>query len=279
MSDVPSVAVVISTYREIADGRRADAEDSKLARAVRSVLAQTFTDWELVIVSDQPPAADLAALEGYVRRLGDPRVRHHTMDEHGGIQLLGSACKRAGIEHSRAPLIAFLEADNAWDAGFLGRGVRAFQQDPSLDLVYHDTLVRLEPSASDPLPFALWMSAEFVWHKPDWDRRSRRMLEHYNFVDASDAMFRRDTYQAAGPLPLRVDSDWLLWRRFLRGGRDRFRHIPAIGSYFATTSWRQHANYFGLTLIQRFDIPFDMRERQYALRQERDAAYGRKHQT
>jgi glycosyltransferase involved in cell wall biosynthesis len=288
-ASAPLVTVVVSTYREVADGQEPDGRDSTLARAVRSVVAQTYPRWELVVVSDHPPAPDRERIECFLGGLGDPRVRHYDMPEHGGTRVLGSAAKRAGIERGSGPLIAFLEADNEWDQGHLARGVAAFQDDPTLDLAYADSVVRLAPaSAAAPLLAALGSvapppllgplaGAAFRWEKPDWDARSRQQLEQYNFIDASDAIFRRDSYLAAGPLPLRVDSDWLLWRRFLRAGRDRFRHIPHVGSYFATSSWQQHANYFALTLIQRFDIPFDMRAKQVELRQARAAVYDAKH--
>jgi glycosyltransferase involved in cell wall biosynthesis len=290
-TSAPLVSVVVSTYREVADGSQPDGADSTLARAVRSVMAQTYRHWELVVVSDHPPLPDRERIEGFVRGLGDSRVRHHDLPEHGGIQVLGSSAKRAGIERSSGPLIAFLEADNEWDPGHLERGAAAFQQDPALDLVYADTMVRLASSCPEaPLLTALaivapparllgpLVGATFRWNKPDWDPRSRQQLEQYNFIDASDAIFRRDSYLAAGPLPLSVDSDWLLWRRFLRAGRDRFRHVPHVGSYFATTTWQQHANYFALTLVQQFGIPFDMRAKQAELRQARDAVYSAKHQ-
>ncbi len=277
-ADALLVSVVLSTYREVADGQHPDGADSPLAQAIRSVLTQSYPHLELVVVSDHPPAADRARIERLVARLRDVRVHYHDLPQHGGVALLGSGAKRAGIERSRGPLIAFLEADNVWDRGHLARAVVALAADARLDLVYADSIVRLAPSAPAPPLFRPPLGRTFRWSKPDWNAQARAQLLQYNFIDASEAVFRRASYEAAGPVPLTIDCDWLLWRRFLQAGRDRFQRIPVVGSYYTTTSWEQHANYFALTLVQRFGLPFDMRAKQAEVHETRTAAYERKHQ-
>ena len=286
----PLVTVVMSTYREIADGRRADGTDSSLARAVRSVLAQTYTNWELVVISDHPPEDALRRISAFLDSLREPRARHHDMQERGGLTMLGSVAKHAGVERSSGPLIAFLDADNAWHPDFLARGVAAFLSDPTLDLVYFDTMVRraravpafpdIDALSRISLPHYLagpLVGAAFRWRKPDWDAQGRRLFERYNFIDSGDALFRRDCYEAVGHIPFGVLNDWHLWLSFLGIGRDRFRHIPIVGQCFATATWGHHIRLYYLTLVHRFDIPFDLRAYERATRTAQHAVYERKH--
>lgn len=58
--------------------RRAD----KLVRTVNSVLAQTYTDWEMIIVNDSP--YDTAYLE-FSQSINDPRIHYHVNDSNRGV--------------------------------------------------------------------------------------------------------------------------------------------------------------------------------------------------
>jgi len=77
-----------------------------LERALRSVLAQTFLDFEVVVVDDgsTPPAADV------VERLCDPRLRLLRFDPGRGA----GAARNAGIAEARGEWIAFLDDDDEW---------------------------------------------------------------------------------------------------------------------------------------------------------------------
>jgi hypothetical protein len=72
-----------------------------LVEAVDSVLAQTFTSWEVVIVSDEP----LSAIAHVVNR--DDRIRAYAGDGTGP-----AASRNAGIQASQGEYVAFLDADD-----------------------------------------------------------------------------------------------------------------------------------------------------------------------
>jgi hypothetical protein len=73
-----------------------------LPRALAGLLAQDVADWELVVVDDgSPEPVDVPA---------DPRVRVLRSAVNTG---LGAACNR-GLDAARAPLVAYLPADDVW---------------------------------------------------------------------------------------------------------------------------------------------------------------------
>lgn len=78
-----------------------------LARALDSVRAQTFEDYEVIVVDDGREAH----AERIVQALGDKRVRaiRHETPRRGG-----SASRNTGIREARADLIAFLDDDDEW---------------------------------------------------------------------------------------------------------------------------------------------------------------------
>ena len=99
---VPRVSVLMPAY----------GQASFLGRAVASLLAQTMADWELVVVDDGSPDATAAAVESF---LPDPRVRRLRLETNRGL----GAALNAGLHASAAPLVAYLPADDRWDAWHL----------------------------------------------------------------------------------------------------------------------------------------------------------------
>ncbi len=93
---MPTVSVVIPTYN------RPDL----IPRAVRSVLAQTFQDFEIVVVDD---GTEQRAEEA-VKALGDSRVRYIAHEKSLGAPV----ARNRGVREARASLVAFLDDDDEW---------------------------------------------------------------------------------------------------------------------------------------------------------------------
>jgi glycosyltransferase involved in cell wall biosynthesis len=92
----PAVSVLIPTFSRV----------RLLARAIESVCAQTFEDWELVVVDDGP-SQEIAEL---VRAEPDPRVRLVRHAENRGV----AAARNTGIAASSGRYVAFLDDDDIW---------------------------------------------------------------------------------------------------------------------------------------------------------------------
>ncbi len=100
MKHLPLITVVIPLYNGA----------QYIRRSVQSVLEQSYTDFELVVVDDgSVDRGDDIALE-----FTDPRLRL-VRQENMGV----SAARNKGIAESRGKYIAFLDADDEWDALFL----------------------------------------------------------------------------------------------------------------------------------------------------------------
>lgn len=95
-----NVSVVIPVYNK----RR------YLRRALESVLAQTRGDFEVILVDDGSTDGSLDA----IREIRDSRVRC-VSQSNAGV----SAARNTGIRLARAPLVAFLDADDTWEPEFL----------------------------------------------------------------------------------------------------------------------------------------------------------------
>lgn len=114
----PLVSVVIPTYNR----------ERTIARAIRSVLSQTYRDLELIVVDDASHDATRKRVETFT----DPRLRYigHTTN------LGGSAARNTGIEQSRGEYLAFLDSDDEWLPTKLEAQLPLFRSSPSLGIVY-----------------------------------------------------------------------------------------------------------------------------------------------
>lgn len=101
MSSTPNVSVVIPT--------RGRAEI--VARAVRSALAQTVDDIEVLVVIDGPDEATVAVLAS----VGDDRLRVVQLPESGGAP----HARNTGVREAQAPWTALLDDDDEWLPGKL----------------------------------------------------------------------------------------------------------------------------------------------------------------
>ena len=87
-----------------------------VGRALRSVSAQTFRDFEVIIVDDGSTDGGAREVEAHE----DRRVRLVTQANAGP-----GAARNRGISEARGELLAFLDADDEWLPEFLEEGVRA----------------------------------------------------------------------------------------------------------------------------------------------------------
>jgi len=97
----PTVSVVIPTYNRA----------HLVCRAIRSVLAQSYSDFELLIIDD----CSQDGTEDAVRSIDDPRIRYFRSEANFGV----SHSRNVGIRLSRGEYVAFLDDDDEYMTDFL----------------------------------------------------------------------------------------------------------------------------------------------------------------
>ncbi len=179
----PAVAVIIPTYNRAAF----------IGEAIASVQAQSFQDWELVVVDDGSTDDTAAVVSGF---LDDRRIRSVRQDRAGQ-----SSARNRGIAATRAPLIAYLDSDNLWYPDYLARMVDCLATETETDVAYGAL-------ASDR-------------HGLDrrnilWRRFDRKALLQANYIDTNVMVHRRTLVERLGgwdPLLHKLE-DWDLVLRY-----------------------------------------------------------------
>jgi glycosyltransferase involved in cell wall biosynthesis len=108
-----------------------------LARAISSVVKQTLENWELIVVDDGSTDASAEIADSF----HDDRIRLLKLGANRG----GNAARNAGIREARAPLIAFVDSDDAYLPEKLERVVAHFEDRRELDLLV-DSFIKIQPS-------------------------------------------------------------------------------------------------------------------------------------
>jgi len=123
-----------------------------LEEAIESVLGQTYSHWELLLVDDGSGDRSPEIAARWVADHPD-RVRYL---EHPNRRNQGtSASRNLGIRHAHGEFVAFLDADDVWLSGHLAGQVALLERHPEVGLVYGPTeewygwTGRLEDSARD----------------------------------------------------------------------------------------------------------------------------------
>ena len=157
-----------------------------LARAIESLLAQRFPDWEAVIVDDGSPDDTFRVVQPF---LGDARLRYHHTPRNRGL----GAALNCGLALTHAPLIAYLPCD---------------------DVYYSDHLESLEATL-DAHPRAVLACAGVRHH---YDRTSDGQIEGYP-LQLVQVMHRRtrDRWLERGQL-VSDDLDRRFWTQLRRHG-------------------------------------------------------------
>jgi glycosyltransferase involved in cell wall biosynthesis len=119
----PLVSVIVPAYRAA----------GYISATLDSILAQTFQDFELIVVNDGSP--DTEDLERVLDPYRDQML--YLCQENQGP----SAARNAGIRAARGEFIAPLDADDLWSPDHLAVQLAALKADPSLDMVYADARI------------------------------------------------------------------------------------------------------------------------------------------
>ena len=99
--NMPKISIIVPVYRA----------EAYLHRCVDSILAQTFTDWELLLIDDGSPDKSGEICDEYAQKDSRVRVIHK---ENGGV----SSARNYGINHASGEYLMFVDSDDMVMPGF-----------------------------------------------------------------------------------------------------------------------------------------------------------------
>jgi GT2 family glycosyltransferase len=206
---MPRVSVVIPTYNRA----------RYLGEAVESVMAQTYTDWELIVVDDGSVDDTAAVLAGYGGRVTTVRQPH----------VGASAARNAGLAVARGELISFLDSDDLFLPHNLEVLVARLDQRPEAAVAYGwyvwaneagQPTARSGPKLPDQPPFVAGPGASFTpcGMNVEGDVLRPMLLEESMLLGT--ALLRREAALTVGGFNRRraYQEHWEFFLRLARAG-------------------------------------------------------------
>ena len=203
---MPTVSIVMPAFNV----------EAYVADAIRSALAQTYTDFELVVVDDGSKDGTADVVRGLARE--DRRV-HLVQQANRGL----AGARNAALRAARGEFFALLDSDDLWEPEFLAEQMAIMQARPDVDIVTgngwylggakHGQLARPHP---DP--------------RPDPELASIIGDEWSVFIMS---VVRRHVYTTIGPFDedMRSNEDYDFWLRAAIAGFSFARNDRPLGHY------------------------------------------------
>ncbi|MCC6544913.1 MAG: glycosyltransferase [Nitrospirae bacterium] len=208
---MPKVSVIIPTYNR----------EKYIVETLESVFAQTFTDFEVIVIDDGSTDHTADILKPYLGRI------IYMQKENGGP---GSA-RNVGLKVVKGEYIAFLDSDDLWLANKLDIQVKFMDHHPEAGLVFTDYEVFCEDETGKDIE-----SRKVLIQGDDY---SFRRLFQRNFIPTLTVIIRKSCINNVGLFDeskeLIVGEDYELWLRIAM--RYGIGHIHEI-----TARYREHSN-------------------------------------
>ncbi|AKG21004.1 glycosyltransferase family 2 protein [Calothrix sp. 336/3] len=182
---MPKVSVVIPAYNAMAH----------LPETLESILRQTFTDFEVLIIND----GSSDQIIPWTKKITDSRVKLISQANQGV-----SVARNTGINYAQGDYVAFIDADDLWEATKLEQQVQYMETHPEVGLCH--TWLFLINEQSQPTGRVLGTEITGnIW---------QQLLEK-NVIACSSTFVRRNCFRDVGSFDrnLRVAEDWDMWLR------------------------------------------------------------------
>lgn len=189
----PTVSVIIPAYKVA----------PYIGETLQSVFAQTFTDYEVIVINDGSP--DVAEFEASLQPYRE-RISYIEQENRGA-----ASARNRGLLAARGEFVAFLDGDDLWSPAYLKEQVE-FIQSAGWDLVYADALI----IGDSPLAGRTFMETA----SSNGEVTARSLLNATCNVITSGVLARKQPILDSGLFDetLRNSHDFDLWVRLAKQG-------------------------------------------------------------
>jgi glycosyltransferase involved in cell wall biosynthesis len=180
-----------------------------LDECLQSVLAQTYVDWECIIVNDGSPDDTEEKTKPWIEK--DNRFIY-LHKENGGL----SSARNAGINRAQGEYILPLDADDRIAPAYIELAISSFQNDSTLKVVY----CQAEKFGEEK---GIWQLSPFSIYD----------LGLFNMIFCS-AVFKRQDWELVGGFDISMIyglEDWEFWIAILKNG-GTVKRLDEVGFYY-----------------------------------------------
>lgn len=210
MENIPVVSAIITTYKR---------EPQIVGRALRSVVAQTYPNMEIILVNDCPEDGELSDNLMKLCKSFDREVKYLLMKHNSGA----NAARNYGAKVAQGKYIAFLDDDDTWIENKISLQVKEMK-DSSVGIVYGNTWIDSEKFRTVKLHYSE--------KRPDGNLYSR-LFKSNVIGSTSFPMIRKKSFDEVNGFNESVPAlqDMELWLRIAKNYKVKYIHEP-LGTYY-----------------------------------------------
>lgn len=220
-----------------------------IEQTINSILAQTYTNFELIIVDDCSSDNSVEIIKNFK----DDRIKFIQNEQNLGLAIsIAKALKIATGEW-----IAFCESDDFWEKDCLEKRIQIVEKYPNLGVIFND----VEPfSTTNKIPETIQQNSENL-KKINFPTNVFGKIAFYNIVQTFSAvMISRAEIAKLNLTP--PDDRFLDWWLFIQLASDTdFYYIPE-----KLTHWRLHENSYITKKKRKFTISANIQTLFYLLK-------------
>lgn len=213
---IPLVSVVIPSYNH----------ERYIGEAIESVLAQSASDFEIIVVDDGSSDNSVNVVE----KFDDNRIKLFTQNNRGAHQALNN-----GIEQASAPWIAILNSDDRFRSDKLEKHLALHARHPESEA--SASRVRYITESGDPVKKDGYLAVRYQGYKQISAQHESlfvSLLRVNHLITTSSLFLNRQTFQSIGGfIPLRYVHDWFMFLTLAQRG-----HLHIIEEEL--TDYRRH---------------------------------------
>ena len=245
---MPKVSVIVPSYNL----------GPYIVETLESVAAQTYTDWECLVVENGSTDGSLGIVNDYCYH--DTRFIPVVYQENVGV----AAARNRALELAEGEYILFLDADDLIAPGYMAAAVEALDADPSLNLVYARAERFGAQTGWDLPPFSMsTMLARNCLYISCFFRKASVVCQPQASTDRHPRACPGDLKVAFDPSFSTGFEDWDFWLSFLEQfDEPKVLQLPEVLFYYRT---RRHSRNRGVTDEALKDIRLKLWEKHKAL--------------
>lgn len=165
-----------------------------ISETIESVLAQTYTKWELIIVDDCSTDDTDNVVKKY---LADSRIRYLKNGENSGA----AVSRNRALREAKGKWIAFLDSDDLWHREKLQKQI-SFMKKNGYKFTYTDYQIQLNGS---------WLP--YIYTGPNIV--DRRKMRNYCYFSTITVMYDREFIGLIQIEPIRKNNDYAMWLKII----------------------------------------------------------------
>ena len=165
-----------------------------ISDSINSILAQTHTDWELIIVDD----CSTDHTEEIVAGFCDPRIRFIKNETNSGAAI----SRNRALREAKGKWVAFLDSDDTWEPEKLERQI-AFMKEHGYKFTYTDYRICLN---GEWLPYVYTGPAVV----------NERRMKNYCYFSTITVMYDREYVGLVQIESVRKNNDYALWLKIIK---------------------------------------------------------------